>query len=165
MVHRRGRSIVADVDTGLVLRPGEIYRVRHPAAGGDRCTVLAIRRQDPSEAVLHRSVDATAIGSQTQLAVHFLTAMSRREALDELEVEEVAVGVLQTAAEDLGSSAGLTDHLSIGGQRRAAEVRAVLSSKPEVRWTLGLLAGLCIPRRYISQGSSATERAKALGAI
>ena len=40
IVHRRLETAVVDTNTALVLGSGEPYRVSHPAAGGDDCTVF-----------------------------------------------------------------------------------------------------------------------------
>jgi AraC-like DNA-binding protein len=106
-VHQAGgRSTVADPGHALFFNGGEPYRVRHPAPGGDRCTVVV-----PAEAVLEELASAGLMGEVAGIPRFPLrvVATQRREdlvqrrlvdglragALGRLEVEEETLGLLE----------------------------------------------------------------------
>ncbi|MGH2871310.1 MAG: helix-turn-helix domain-containing protein, partial [Solirubrobacteraceae bacterium] len=158
VVHRRGRSGAADANTAVLLRAGEVYRVSHPAAGGDRCIVLVIRRQDLAEEVLQRAGASATISSGAQLAARLLAATAKRQTADALEVEESAIGVLLAVAGELGSSTGTVSRPTAAQERRIGQLRVVLASAPEVRWTLAGLGRVvnCSPFHLARQFRAGT---------
>jgi AraC family transcriptional regulator len=105
--HSGGEAVLADPGSALLLAPGEVHRVSHPAEGGDDCTVLNLAPAifdevaDPGVACRHRLLPAA-----TQLR-HIALHGALRGALDRgpaepLAAEEAALDLAASLAADLG---------------------------------------------------------------
>jgi AraC family transcriptional regulator len=103
--HVRGETIAADPNHALFFNRSESYRVSHPVAGGDRCTVLAFATRQIQDCLEH--VDPDALACETRLFRNTHTPTSpefdllHRRLLravgteaEQLEVEEIAVNLL-----------------------------------------------------------------------
>ncbi|HYY09202.1 MAG TPA: helix-turn-helix transcriptional regulator [Actinomycetota bacterium] len=137
-VHRGGRdTTVADAASVVVFRAGQEYRVGHPASDGDDCFVLVLPPDVADDAIGSRA--GGLVGPDVRLRVHRLRAALRRGAMDPLEAEEAALGVLEAIGRD--------SFLDVAADRRAAarradaeRVRTLLASRPGVRWRLDEIA-------------------------
>src|SRR5215212_9719633 len=86
-VHRGRDTFVADAASVVVLRPGEEYRVSHPAGHGDACTSLTFAPALVEEALGARPVAHGTLRPATQRQVAVITAGLRRGS-GALEAEE-----------------------------------------------------------------------------
>jgi AraC family transcriptional regulator len=101
--HSGGEAVLADPGSALLLAPGEVHRVSHPAEGGDDCTVLnlapAIFEEvaDTGVACRHRLLPAA-----TQLRHMALHGALNRGSAEPLAAEEAALDLAASLAADLG---------------------------------------------------------------
>jgi len=114
-VHRGRQAVTADPMTAIVLH-GE-YRVSHPTAGGDRCTVLAFAPEIHEEALR----DARVLRAPARLAI--------ARTADPLAADEQAMHVL----------AELAAAPRLRAVPRVEQVRALLAARPAERWTLAAI--------------------------
>jgi AraC-like DNA-binding protein len=110
--HVGRESVVADPNAVLFFNAGQAYRVTHPVAGGDRCTVFRVRPDVLAE-MLRAFNPAAADGaapfahlsgpcdSNTYLAMHKLArGLERGHAVDPLAVDEMALRLTAGAIEN-----------------------------------------------------------------
>lgn len=141
----RGRELVAAAPaTAVLLGAGDIYRVSHPADGGDACTVLVYGGDTTEEAFAGAWPSHGALSPATQLrAAKMMAALARDDPLswppDTLAAEEAALGLLGAIAGDLVGAPA--PRVGAGGRRRVEEVRLLLAASPGERWRLDALAG------------------------
>jgi len=150
VVHRGGGAVVADAATAVLLRPGDEYRVSHPADHGDRCTAIAFAPAVAEEAM--PSVPHVVLRPQTQLRAALLAARIANGA-DPLEAEEGALLLLGAVADDAGTGAP-----PAAPNRRVEDVRALLAGDPAAPWRLRDVAAAvhCSPFHLARQFRAAT---------
>jgi AraC-like DNA-binding protein len=128
-------SVLADPTQVLFFTRGQPYRVTHPIAGGDRCTVVTVssetlleigRRHDARwpedpDAPFARSHDFTT--PRVALLQHALVGGLRRAELDDLAAHEVAFELLDEVLGPVGRSGRRRDERPVAGvSRRAREL-------------------------------------------
>src|SRR5215472_3210297 len=97
--HSGGEAVLADPGSALLLAPGEVHRVSHPAEGGDDCTVVGLAPAVFDEvADLRRPCRHSLLPADTQLrhvALHaaLLRAAAEPLAAEPLAIEEAALGL------------------------------------------------------------------------
>ena len=133
-VHRHGQTVVADVNTALVFGAGDHYRVSHPVAGGDRCTVLIFAPGVVEQALGGDGARDGLLRPATQLGARLLTAALGGGQADRLAAEEGALRVLSALAVDFGAAA--CPALKRTQRRRVEEVRSLLAGRPTAVWRL-----------------------------
>jgi AraC family transcriptional regulator len=158
VVDTLGRESVADVGSAVVLGAQQEYRVRHPAAHGDACTVLTGQDALMEEALGSVSGSTRRLTTRQLLAAAVFTSSLRASAWDDLEAEEIGLLLLSAAAatpveRPAGSSGARA--------RRAARIegaRALIASSPTTRWRLPALARSvgCSPYHLVREFRAAT---------
>ena len=141
VVRRRRDTAVVDTNTALVFGSGEPYRVSHPAAGGDECTVFVFAPDVLEDALGGDGGRIGALDAATQLAVHVLRRALANDAVDPLEAEEAALLLLEALAGGLAPKTSAGTSLGPGQRLRIEQARALLASCPAARWRIHALAG------------------------
>jgi AraC-like DNA-binding protein len=125
-----GVSIVADPNYALFFNRGESYRVSHPVAGGDRCTVLAFATGQIQDCLVHLDPDVLSSGTRFFSSTHTPTSpaldLLHRRLLraaggqaELLAIEEIAIDLLAELISASNYSAGAVKQIS----RRAATIQ------------------------------------------
>jgi AraC family transcriptional regulator len=141
VLHRRRGTSVVDTNTAVLFGPGECYRVSHPAAGGDECTVFVFARDVLEDALGGQRGRIGAVEPATQLAVHVLRRALADGAVSSLDAEDAALLLLEALAGRLAPETFTTDaRLGPGPRRRIEEARALLASRPSAHWRIRALA-------------------------
>lgn len=136
VARQRSGETVAEPVTPLVLGVGE-YQVCHPAAGGDRCTVLIVEPSLLLDAMGCAEGRAGMARRDDLLAI----ALARRALSlngDALEQEELGLQLLAAVARAF--SPGDRPQLGPPQLARVEQVRALLGSEPAKRWDLSGVA-------------------------
>ena len=149
--HRsRGVSTVADPNRLLWFHQDDPYRVRHPTDGGDRCSVIAVRRRELATIAESVGVAPERVPLLVEATIEPGLDEARREldrllgtVPDELELTEAC---LQLVALALATCAGRSSETARPGQRadrrRLAErARLALAERLDRSLTLTRLAG------------------------
>ena len=128
LLHRGGEEVVADANTALVFGADEHYRVSHPIAGGDQCTVLLVAPAVLEDGLGSHEARHGTLRASTQLATRVLTAALKSRALDDLEAEDRALQLFDALCADLVPS-GRRDRRRTGRmqRQRVEQVRALLA--------------------------------------
>jgi AraC family transcriptional regulator len=158
VLERRGRPIVVDTNTTIVLGSGDEYRIGHPTGGGDAGTVLVLPPELLEEAVGSVDGGVGRLRTRDHLAVCMVTRALRDVPADDLEAEEAAVMLLASLS---CSFAGSREDRPLLGRKqrlRIEQVRALLASSPETRWDLDRLgkAVTCSPFHLARQFNGVT---------
>jgi AraC family transcriptional regulator len=101
--HSGDEAILADPGSALLLAPGEVHRVSHPADGGDDCTVLSL-----APAVFEEIADTgvacrhSLLPPATQLRHVALHGALARAPGEPVAAEEAALELAASLAADLG---------------------------------------------------------------
>jgi AraC family transcriptional regulator len=151
-VHRGSRQTIADANTVVVLGAAE-HRVSHPMDGGDECLSLLFTPALAEEALGRAPARHGLVSPGVQLRASVLAAGN----LDELEAEEMAIGLLGEVAPVLHHAPPAA---TVGrpGRRRVEQVRALLAAQPTRRWRLDEIARSvhCSPYHLARQFRAAT---------
>ena len=153
----RGKEVVVDPNTALVLGAEDEYRIGHPVAGGDESLVLVLPPHLIEDAI--GAVDAC-IGSLTprdQLAISLLARTLRDGQPDQLEAEEGTLLLLNLLSRAFGRPMG-ENGLGPAQRRRVEQARGLLASSPATRWDLGRIGRElhCSPFHLARQFRAAT---------
>lgn len=161
--HLNGRAVHADPNHVLFFNASEEYRVSHPTAGGDDCTVFSLDAQNLAELLdsvdvpwsESRSLPARAfpVDSSTFLAHRQLYAILRASASnDPLALEEAALALLQQALESCAEVPGAGEAARPGTRRHrrraVARVQAYLVDHLSDPVGLDGLAGIAGYSKY-----------------
>ncbi|MDQ4143808.1 MAG: helix-turn-helix transcriptional regulator [Actinomycetota bacterium] len=131
------RRVIAEPTSALVFHEDTTYTVDHPSPHGDRCAVFIFRPELLEEALGGQPRDYGSINPMTQLTTALLA--SPRRDLDDLEFEEAALSVLGMLVDDFSGSSREVTRGPVQRQR-VAQVRGLLASSPQERWTLDSVA-------------------------
>lgn len=135
-VHRGRDGTVADAASAIVLRIGDGYRVGHPADGGDECFVFALP-DGIAEEVLGNVADPAGVTDPAiRLRIHRARAALRHGRLDPLEVEDRALGLLDSVV----GGANRREEARRTSRATVERTRALLASRPGARWRLDEIA-------------------------
>ena len=138
-----GDSFVATRNEMLLLAPGDVYRIDHPVAGGDVCTVISL-----APSLLHElQLDAKnrdnpfkrhrALSDPLSYAKHLSLLRALRNGADSLQVEEIVSEIatrLTSLCPDVRSGTRAIE--------RVQELLAVNSSRKLTLSSLARIAGL-----------------------
>ncbi|HET8527239.1 MAG TPA: AraC family transcriptional regulator [Actinomycetota bacterium] len=137
-VHHGREAMTADAASVVVFDAERAHRVAHPATGGDRSMVMVYAPEVAEEALGGDGPRGGAVGSRVHLGARILASGLAREAIGELEAEEMAIRLLDLISADLRGPHG---YRPAPHQRdRIERVRALLAVEPERRWRLDELA-------------------------
>lgn len=152
-VHRRDGVSVADAATAVLLGGDEEYRVSHPGAHGDACTVLALAPDALEEAVGGRRGLTIPLRAATQRRAALFTAALRR-APEPLAADEGALLLLADVAADVRAAPVVAPVAA----RRADAVRTLVAADPTAHWRLDAIAAAvsCSPFHLARQFRAAT---------
>ena len=158
MVERRGEAFVVDTTTALVLGAGEDYRVGHPGADGDDCTVVVLPPALLEDATGGVGGTTGTLRSRDHLAVCLVTRALRDGAADQLEAEEATLLLIAAVARAFIGAPRQNVRLGRLQRARVEQVRALLASSAAIRWDLGTLAREvhCSPYHLARQFRAAT---------
>ena len=138
-VHRGSASVVADAASVVVLAAGREHRVGHPGEGGDRSLVLVFPPDVLEGAIDPDGTPGGPVSSRVHLGARILHSSLRREAVDEMEAEDLGVRLLDLIVGDLDRACSLQPP-GRHQRDRVERVRALLAAAPERRWRLAELA-------------------------
>jgi AraC family transcriptional regulator len=125
------RHVVATPNHGVFIEAGKPYRISYPAGIGDECLTIRF----PAGAL--PTASHALLPPALMLARSLLWRRLAAEALDPLEVEELALRVL-LAVLDAARSAGRGRPAR--RTQRAERIKEAISLQPERKWRLGELA-------------------------
>ncbi len=131
------RTVIAEPTSALIFHEDTTYTVDHPSPHGDRCAVFIFRPELLEEALGGEPHDYGSINPVTQLTTTLLA--SPRRDLDDLEYEEASLLVLGMLVDDVSGSSRQVTRGPLQ-QQRVAQVRSLLASSPQKRWTLDSVA-------------------------
>jgi AraC family transcriptional regulator len=139
VLERHGETVVVDTNTALVLAADEEYRVSHPGAGGDACTVVIVPSDLLEEAA--GGIDGWAgwLRPRDHLAVSLFTRALRDRGDDRLEAEEATLLML-AALRQVFESRSEGRRAGWAQRARVEHVRLLLANAPTVRWDLCRIA-------------------------
>jgi AraC-like DNA-binding protein len=154
--HAEGQRIVADPTQVLFSNQGEPYRVSHPVPGGDDCTVFTFAPEVLLEALSAYEPSAQDSPGRPFRLTHLPAAPAvllrqqalrqrlRREAPTTLEVEEIALGILQWIARAAPAGSGVPRARRAGTVRQRREwverTQLLLAAEPGANPSLDSLA-------------------------
>lgn len=146
-------TVVADSNGALLFNAGDSYRVRHPCDGGDDCSVFVFPPEVLCEALgdcgLSRphfeahpfAFPCVVIDAHAQYRERMLHHALRLRGLDALGVEEASGSLLDLLAAQIAGHPVPERRTSTTPQQALVEqARALLSSRPEARLSLGEIA-------------------------
>jgi AraC-like DNA-binding protein len=146
-------TMVADSNGVLLFNAGDCYRVRHPCDGGDDCSVFVFPPEVLCEALADYGLSrphveahpfafpAVLIDTGAQYRERMLHHALRLRGLDSLGAEEAAGSLLELLAAQIAGYPVPERRMSTPPQQRSVEqARALLSSRPEARLSLGEIA-------------------------
>lgn len=144
--HASCGETLADVNQALFFRPGEPYRVSHPAPGGDACTVLSFQEApflDATDGTL--PVTSLLADAATHAKMRLLRTRSTSGAASPLETEERALLLLGDLAARAQRAAGrpVTARREATRRRRrelAEAAREILAARFREKLTLAGIA-------------------------
>jgi AraC family transcriptional regulator len=151
----RHESVVADGAHALFFTAEQLYRVSHPATGGDTCIVLEFRSGALAEALREADPAASespqapfrvpAVGLPPRLLVRRRLLRHRlvRHVASALEVEETVAELVRETARVAAPSGAERPMRAREASRRtdiARATQATLAGTPTTRWTLAALA-------------------------
>jgi AraC family transcriptional regulator len=141
VVERQGKQRVVDTNTALVFGAADEYRVSHPAAGGDDCTVAVLPPHLLEDAVGGVDGRLGSLRSRDHLAVCLITRTLRNRRAAQLESEEAAMLLVEVLSRAFAVRARADGRdLRPAQHLRVEQVRALLASAPTVRWDLQTVA-------------------------
>jgi len=141
IVERRGEPMVVDTTTALVIGADEEYRVSHPGAAGDDCTVVVLPPDLLEQAVGGVDGRSGTLRPRDHLATCLVTRALRDRSADRLEVEDASLLLVAALSQMFGRSACENgQHLGAAQRARVEQVRAILASSPAERWDLSAVA-------------------------
>jgi AraC family transcriptional regulator len=132
----RGKEVVVDPNTALVLGAEDEYRVGHPVAGGDQSIVLTLPPHLIEDAIGTVKGRVGSLTPPDRLAITAAARTLRHGQLDQLEGEEVTLLLLGSLSRAFGRRMRESG-LGPAQRRRVEQVRALLASAPSTRWDLG----------------------------
>jgi AraC-like DNA-binding protein len=139
VVHRRSEAVVADTNTAVFFGDDDEYRVSHPTADGDDCTVLVVAPELLREAFGGETGRQGTLRPEAQLGLWVVTRALAAGSMDALEAEEAVLALLDVLRP---RRYPLTSQGPARSVRRArvGEVCELLASSPTTRWDLRALA-------------------------
>jgi AraC-like DNA-binding protein len=141
VVDRGQEQVVIDVNTALILGAGVEYRVSHPCAGGDDCTVLVAEPALLEDAVGDGATRHARLRPRDQLALWLGTrALGDSGRVGPLAAQEAALLLLATVGGAFAETAASGVRVGPAQRVRVEQVRALLASAPTARWELGAVA-------------------------
>ena len=156
-LERRGRAVVVDPTTAVLLAGDDEYRVGHPTNDGDAGTVLVLAPEVLEEAIGGVQGRLGRMRPRDHLAVCMVTRVLRDSRTEQFEGEDVALLLLATLSRAFATQEP-TDRLGPAQALRIEQARALLASSPATRWdlqSLGRLLG-CSPFHLARQFRAAT---------
>ena len=146
VMERRGRPVVVDTNTVVVLGPDDEYRVRHPTGEGDEGTVVVLPSHLVEEAIGGAGGRIGSLRPHDQLTICLVTRALRDRDLDQLEAEDATVFLLASLSRAFAGTTG-ENLLGLEQRLRVEQARALLASSPTAYWDLGRLGRLlgCSP--------------------
>jgi AraC family transcriptional regulator len=156
LMERRGRPLVVDTNTALVLGAEDEYRVGHPTAAGDEGTVLVLPPHLIEDAIGGVEGRVGRLYPRDHLAICLVTRVLERDP-DQLEAEEATLLLLASLPRAFANPDSEA-HLGLPQRLRVEQARALLASSPESRWNLESLGGAlrCSPFHLARQFRAAT---------
>jgi AraC family transcriptional regulator len=124
------RHVVATPNHGVFIEAGKPYRISYPAGIGDEC--LTIRFPHGALPTASHALLPPAVMMARSLLWRRLAA----DALDPLEVEELALDVLLAVLDAARSERGRP----VKRRQRAERIKEAIALQPERKWRLGELA-------------------------
>lgn len=138
-VHRGSQIAVADVASTVIFEADRDHRIGHPADLGDHSLVLVFPQEIVEDALEPGGPFGGAVEPRTFLRARALAAGLRRNVLNTIEAEDVALGLLGGISADLGRTCGYrpqSRHQAV----RIEQARELLAGEPARRWHLEELA-------------------------
>jgi AraC-like DNA-binding protein len=157
ILERRGKPIVVDPTTAVLLGSDDEYRVSHPTNDGDDGIVVIVAPALLEEITGGVQGREGRLRPADHLAVCMLTRVLRDCRPDDLEAED-AVFLLLTGLSRTFATRENTFLLGPAQRSRVEHVRALLASAPATRWNLQMLAKTvaCSPFHLARQFRAAT---------
>jgi AraC-like DNA-binding protein len=158
VLERRGKPVVVDTNTAIVLGSGDEYRIGHPTGGGDEGTVVVVPPELLEEALGGVEGSIGRLRTRDHLAVCMVTRALRDLPADDLEAEEAALMLLASLSRAFATSRENGTRLGRAQRLRIEQARALLASSPETRWDLHRLgkAVRCSPFHLARQFNAVT---------
>jgi len=154
VVERHKKALVVDPNTALIFGAADEYRVSHPSACGDDCTVLILPPDLLEEAVGGVGGRSCKLQPRDHLAICLVTRALHDGNPDLLEAEDATLRLLATLSRAFANRVH-TNRRYLGPPQRARveHVRTLLASSPTARWDLRAigLAVHCSPYHLARQ--------------
>lgn len=138
-----GRKFVATRNEMLLLAPGDVYRIDHPVAGGDSCTVISLSSalfEDLEIDSTHRPnpfMQHRALSDPRSYAMHLSLLRALRVGSDRVCIEELVSRIAMSVASSAPQFTAGTSTI-----QRVQELLAVHSNRKLTLTALARLSGL-----------------------